>query len=499
MAVDVLNQASPARVSDIPGRMPSRRGAKVYLVGSSVAQVCALVRYTVLARLIGPEQLGLAATLVLTSQFFESVTDSGSDRFLIQDRDGDTPQVQRLVQLVFAGRGVMLAAALVLFSGPIAALYHTPTLAAGLMALALSPLIFGFLNLDMRRAQRHNDFRSEALGLLLGESGGLCATVAAAILTHSYTAILYGLITRQLIVVLVSHLRAERRYELGFSRAYAARLAGFAAPLMLNGLLLFAGSQGDRVLVGNQLGLTALGHYSAVLLLIFYPATMVSRYLNTIHLPHIAAGRDNVLERNHAVERLAGQTLVLGLAMSAGFAAVGSTAVTLLYGAKFRQAAMSVCLIGILQTIRFVRLWPNTAALGMGRSGLVLVNNIARMVGLPVALVAAMRGGGVDGIVLGLILGELAALAMGISMVNSASGQPKVHDFDRFAILALGSAALVAAVFAWRYPTAPHIFVALAGLSAAIIWTIVRETTTLTEAAATGRLWLLRGWRPRRT
>ena len=38
-----------------------------------------------MARLLGPEQIGLAALLILTSSFFESVSDNGSDRFLIQD------------------------------------------------------------------------------------------------------------------------------------------------------------------------------------------------------------------------------------------------------------------------------------------------------------------------------------------------------------------------------------------------------------------------------
>ena len=71
---------------------PARRGARAYLAGSIVAQGCALGRYTLLARLLGPEQLGLAATLILTQQFFESLSDSGADRFSIQDKDGDTPE-----------------------------------------------------------------------------------------------------------------------------------------------------------------------------------------------------------------------------------------------------------------------------------------------------------------------------------------------------------------------------------------------------------------------
>jgi O-antigen/teichoic acid export membrane protein len=42
-------------------RLPRRRGAKIYLAGSVVGQMCALLRYTLLARLLGPHELGLVA------------------------------------------------------------------------------------------------------------------------------------------------------------------------------------------------------------------------------------------------------------------------------------------------------------------------------------------------------------------------------------------------------------------------------------------------------
>ena len=77
-----------------------RKGSKAFLFASLTAQACALLRYILLARLLGPEQLGLAVALILTAQFFESVTDSGGDRFLVQDAQGDDPAVQRLVHLV---------------------------------------------------------------------------------------------------------------------------------------------------------------------------------------------------------------------------------------------------------------------------------------------------------------------------------------------------------------------------------------------------------------
>src|SRR5689334_8515196 len=82
-----------------PVRPTVRRGTKSYLAASLVAQASALARYVVLARMVGPTELGLAATLILTAQFFESISDTGADRFIVQDATGDTPATQGLVQV----------------------------------------------------------------------------------------------------------------------------------------------------------------------------------------------------------------------------------------------------------------------------------------------------------------------------------------------------------------------------------------------------------------
>ena len=102
------------------------QGAKLYFAATGVGQTSALLRYVVLARLLGPEQLGLAATLVVTGAFFDLISDTASDRFLIQDRHGAEPSVQNLVHFVYVVRGFLIAGALALFSIPLAGFYKSP-------------------------------------------------------------------------------------------------------------------------------------------------------------------------------------------------------------------------------------------------------------------------------------------------------------------------------------------------------------------------------------
>jgi len=451
------------------------------VAASVVAQVCSLARYTIMARLLGPEQLGLAALLILTSSFFESISDNGSDRFLIQDRDGDEPAVQKLVQLVFVGRGIFISLGLLIAAYPTALIYDEPALASGLMILAIAPLIGGWMHLDFRRAQRAHDFRPEALGIAVAELVSTAAIIIAAYYTRDFTAILYGLIARPVVQVIVSHLTATRRYEIGYSKEYARRLALFAGPLVVNGLLLFIGSQGDRALVGHQLGVTALGHYTVVLLLVSSPTAMVTRILGATNLPVISAARTNPLSLKQAADRLAGRALLLGLGIAAGFALVGPFAIDLLYGPAFHLPTTVVALIGMLQAARFIRLWPTNVALGVGASRIVMANNIARLVAMPAAIIGYMTLGELPGVLVGFIVGEFSALIVAVALLNRQVGFSAWDGWVRvvaFAAAFVVVYAAAAAVDSGHYALAALFAALLAALAGGVA---LRERETIGE------------------
>jgi O-antigen/teichoic acid export membrane protein len=475
----------PARSSILEDHAAARRrGGGIYFVGTLVSQAAALLRYVALARLLGPEQVGLAATLVVTGTFFDMVSDTGADRFLIQDRYGDAVSVQKLVQLVLVGRGVFSAAGLALFAIPLANFYRAPELAKAFVILALSPLITGFVHLDVRRAQRAHDFRSQGICMIVGESVGLAATVAAAWLTGQFTAILYGLIARSAVMVLMSHMLAQRPYRLGWDREHAPRLSRFALPLMLNGVVLFIASQSDRVIVGSQLGPKALGLYSAILLLIYYPAVLLATYIHSVYIPLIAAQRDSDTDRNRISDGQGGLTLILAIAMAVGFAVVTPTLAPMLFGDRFRQAALLVGLIGILQMTRFMFGWPTTSALAMGRGGTVLTSNLAHLFALAGALIGLRMTGALEGVVTGLILGEFIALVIALVLLNRDMRRPPLQTFDRVAEFILACGVIVG----WNLALSSRLWqseAAMAAVTAALsLWFYRRESGLIAEMLA---------------
>ena len=462
-----------------------RKGGKIYFTATVVAQVSALLRYVLLARILGPTELGLAATLTVTSSFFDMISDTGSDRFLVQDRDGDTVPVQGMVQLVYMARGLITAAALVIFAYPIALFYHSPQLALGLALLGLPALINGFLHLDIRRVQRQHDFRAQGIAMAVSEVGALLATGLAALLTHRFTAIIFGLVFRAVLMTGLSHLQAKRPYLLKWDPGSVERLTRFAAPLTVNGFLLFILSQSDRVIVGNQLGVAELGKYSAMTLLLYYPVATIAAYLHGIYIPVISAERDNLEKRGRVSDDLAGITLLLGLAMMIGFAIVAPTVAPLVFGPRFAQTAMVVGLIGILQIARFILSWPTTAALAIGRSSTVLFANLAHIVAIPTAFIGLWLLGGLTGLVTGFFTGEVFAIIVALILLNRDMKRPWYFGFGRIVEFLVACAAIIGWNLALMSRAWPWELAAGLGSLMALVWFLRRE------AAAIRDLWSL--------
>jgi O-antigen/teichoic acid export membrane protein len=484
----LTDRAAPGdgRVENAAALRPHRRGSGIYLLGSFTSQACALIRYTVLARMLGPEQLGLAATLVLTAQFFESLTESGSDRLLIQDPDGDAPDVQRLVQLVFVGRGCLTAAALALIAAPVSLLLGGATLVPGFLLLALSPLIAGFLHLDMRRDQRFQDFRAEGWGMVASELAGIVVTIAGCMLLRTFMAVPFGLVVRSAVIVLTSHIRAGRTYEIGLARAFLPKLTAFALPLMANGLLLFGTGQGDRVLIGGRLGLVELGFYSATILLIFYPSAMIQRFLTTIGLPRIARDHANPDQQDHHIRELLGVIALIAMAMTIGFSVVAGPASRIMYGLKYRQSDVTIALVGVLQATRFMRTFPVVTALALGRSSVVLAGTVAALSGWPLALLGMATLGGLNGLITGFIMGEALALILATGLAD------RRHIGRNFSVI-LMFVAVCGLVLGWRVELETPSAIGLGGLTIASLvaagWILPAQAATVRGFLAAIRAW----------
>jgi O-antigen/teichoic acid export membrane protein len=241
----------------------------------------------------------------------------------------------------------------------------------------------------------------------------------------------------------MSHILAKRRYAFGWNKSDGARLIRFSYPLMITGLFLFIGSQGDRVVVARWLGAKPLGLYSAVLLLIYFPSALIINYLSALYIPLVSAERDHSARRAVVIGHLGGQVVLLAIVMCCGFALVAPLAVTLLYGHRYTQTALLVGLVGILQCTRALITWPTAINLALARSRTVLASNIARLLAFPGAYAGVRLLGGLEGMVAGLAVGEFAAVTIALALMNRGADRALLSGFERLALFAMTCSVII--------------------------------------------------------
>jgi O-antigen/teichoic acid export membrane protein len=418
-----------------------------------VAQVASrglsLIRNIVFARLLAPQDWGLAATFWVTLSLVEILGSLSSDRLLVQADDGDDEALQRTAQLVLALRGAVLAVLLVAIAPLATAWFGVPDATWAYRTLALIPMARGLTHLDLYRVQRQLRFGPLVRLELASQAAALLAAWPLAKAVPSAWAVLWVEVGKTLVLVAGSHLLAERSYGWGADPARARRLFAFGWPLGLNAVVIYLVFQGDPMIIGRYAGLTAVGLYSVASTLAAPAALGAAHLVSVVLLPVMARHQHDLaaLRRDHAV-CLQG-CVGLALVTSVPLIVCGSWLVTVLYGVAYAPAGSLLAWLGAAYAVRMIRAAPTLAALARGDTVSVLLANLARLAAYPCAIVAAAHGAPLAWIPGCALLGELAALAIVLVRVRARHALPLSDALGPLAVLGLalgGAGVLVAAL-----------------------------------------------------
>lgn len=402
---------------------------RMLVVANSASLAMSLARNVILARLIGPEQFGVAATLLLLILFFDAISDSGTDRYLIQSREGDNPEVQHTAQSVIFVRGTAQAALMIAGAIPLAQLFNTPGAEMAYMWLALVPFLTGLVHLDSKRRQRQSNFGPEILMVVAADLVSLVVTVTSAFLLRDFHAALYGLIARALTLVAVSHLVAERRFGVAWRPEVLKRLYSFGWPLMLSAITIFLTMQSDRLMVAQLAGIRDLGIYSAAVMLTYSPVNVLFTTFARVGLARLSRFQDNLEAFDRQFLRFSALVLATAILCGASLACFGRTASMLLFGKAYAESSLLFTILGFLQATRLLRVWPTCGSFALGMTRDLLAANSARLVAIPIGYIFFRVEGSLSALALGFFAGELLALIWALVRYNRLRHAPLHRNF----------------------------------------------------------------------
>lgn len=440
-----------------------------------------LFRNILIARLISVEDFGIASTFVVTMSLIEMTSNFALDRMLVQTPDGGSSRFQAGVQMLQAVRGAFGAAIMFFAAGPIAALFGVPDVAWAYQLLAIIPLLRGLAHFDMFRLQRKLQFQT----IVYVEMGAVLLATASAyplsIWLQDYRAMLWVLLLQQSTYTIMSHLLAKRRYRWSFDGTVARRAFVFGWPLLLNGMLMFAIFQGDRVLVGSMIGMKELGWFSAALTLAMAPTVVLGKTMDRFFLPQLSKVQNKPEEFKDLYFTATQAALFSGVVLALMAALLSELLIHTLYGSRYGPAVPLLVVLCVAQGLRISKAGASIAAIAKANTTNPLIANACRVLSLPVAWFALTQGAGIYTIICLTIAGEALALIVSLLMLHKRQKLP-----IKPLVMPLGLSAL-----AYGVATANGLFVADYSLET---WLAQAALTILLIAALLWSMQELRVW-----
>jgi len=398
------------------------RSALLILSGNAAASVLLLARNLIIARLITVEDYGIAATFAIAMAVVEMMSALGLQQQIVQSKDGDDPHFQAALQGFQLFRGLIAAAILFVSAGAIARFLNIPDVAWAYQVMALVPLFNALQHFDIHRLNRQMRFWPMVL------TGGVPALVSLALvwplyrIFGDYQVMLWSIITQIALMMVVSHLVAERPYRLVFDGAIMRRSLAFGWPLLINGILMFAVFNGDKLIVGRLLGMETLAIFAMGITLTLTPTLVMAKSAQNFFLPQLSKPHIDTTD----FDRLARTTLQVSL-LNGGLLVIGTVLlgvpfVQLVLGTKYDPLLPLMVWFAIVQAIRVFKAGPAVVALSKGHSGNAMIANLVRVATLPLIWVALEQGGGVLMAIWIGTLGEIGGYAVSLWLVRRSTG-----------------------------------------------------------------------------
>lgn len=461
--------------------------ALMLVSGNAFGSALLLVRNLIVARLISPEDYGIASTFAVAMSIVEMLSYFGLNQMIVVDKDGDDPHVQKALQGFQMLRGLMSSLILLAIAHPYARFLGVEHVAWAYQVIAFIPLVNGLQHFDMHRLKRHLNFRPWVVTQAIPPLISLLALWPLALWFGDYRIMLVALFVQAGAMVILSHAMAERRYGVSLDFGLIKRATVFGWPLLLNGMLLFGVFNGERLIVGRELGMSQLAVFSMAITLTLTPTLVLAGAVQSLFLPQLSAARDRAESFRWLGVAAVEAGLAIGVVLILGIVALGGPVVHLLLGPKYVAIFEILVPMAVMQAVRVAKTGGSTVALAKERSGNAAVANLVRVLSLPISWFAVIRTGDVLTVIYIAVAAEILGYLIALWLAARRAGLSLRPLILPSVLSALAGAAAI---------MESHVRPPLAGLVDHLGWTrwgvvLVCLAALLSMSALRGYLWRL--------
>src|SRR3984893_4892376 len=359
----------------------------------------------VLARLLGPHAFGTYAVAWVALLAVLSFNDLSVGLAIVR-WPGDPAEIAPTVATISVVSSVAVYVGCFVGAPPYTAAMGAPAATGVIRVLALSVILDGVTATPVALLERH--FRQDRKMIADQVNNWLGAAVSVGLAWAGLGAmsLALGRITGAVAACGLYVAFAPEPLRFGFDRARARALLRYGTPLAGSAIIVFAVTNVDQLVVGRMLGATALGFYVLAANLAAWPVTIFSRPVRSV-----APATFSRLQHDRTAMRrgFLSAAALLGAVTLPVCLMISGSAVPLIgfaYGVRWLYAAQALVWLSLLAALRIFFELTYDYFVVLARTRVVFTVQLAWLVVLTPALVAAAHAGGI-----GVVSGAEVAVA----------------------------------------------------------------------------------------
>jgi PST family polysaccharide transporter/lipopolysaccharide exporter len=406
----------------VPSGGTGQRAAKsaVWLFGQNmVDRLLPLVLLVVLARLVGPLELGLVGIALVSMSALRSLTEVGLNEALIQRVEENVDRYLDTVLAMEVARGLLVFAVLFLAAPFIGRLFDAPAAVSLIQVLAVSAVLRGLKNPAVVYFQKNLEYHK----LFVYNTGGTLAFfvtgLVLALIDPSAWAWIGAFLAADVVRLVASYLIHDHRPGIGFDRQAAADLVHFGKWITGSSILYFLYNEGDDVFVGWLLSPVALAYYQYAYRMSNAPATELSQVIAGVMFPAFSKFQTDLPRLRESYLNTVRLVSFVAVPMGIGFAVVAPAFVAAAFGSEWLPMVPAMQLLAVYGVYRAVGKTMGALWKSVGRPDYITKTSLLKVLVIAALIYPATARWGITGTAV-LVLGVNLVVSMPINLYITA-------------------------------------------------------------------------------
>ncbi len=367
-----------------------------------------------LASLLGPEILGLAAMALGFVMIIQMLQTQGMAAALIQRKELTDAHLSSAFWAILCVSAALTVAAVVL-AGWWAGVNEEPQLRAIIWALSAIVPIQALSVVQESLFRRNMDFKTLALRTNTAVIGAGVLAVALAFAGAGVWALVAQQVTSATIGVILLWSRSRWRPSMSFSSQAFNDLLAFSGLSFVATLAVFLGTRSDAIVIGVLFGPTAAGLFFFANRIIQMVTDFASSAIQGASLPELSRNQDDVEHQTLRLSTMLSTSAMVAFPLLALVAGGSGEIVELLGRSDWRPAADVIRLLAVAGAVKAITLFTGPFLQSTGRPGAhALLSWAAALLGTAAFVVVGYLFGNND------LAAQVSALAVSRVLVHLA-------------------------------------------------------------------------------